>query len=242
MIQQAQGGDSDAMWRVIISFDGVIRQIIRSVAASARPDDVDDLMQEARAVICQKIRDYTTDADAAQLATFLHLALRRAIATAWVRMTHGLTVEPIAVLTVKRALWDADGDTEAAWVMVGSSDNAKRRMSRETFVSVLDALQDTSSLDKPADETGLTLADTIAESVDEIEDPTERRQLAYWLLEQIKARHSYVLRAYYGIGMTAMSDAEVCDDMGLKPVAVRMLRLRGITRARQVAERVGLSA
>ncbi|MGI5404180.1 sigma-70 family RNA polymerase sigma factor [Streptomyces sp. CA-135486] len=244
-IQAAQAGDSDAMWQIVSAYEGVIRHAVRTVAPGACQDDAEDLLQEARAVLIQHVRDYNTSSSSASLSTFAHHAVRRAIAEAWVKSTTGLTVEPSSALRVKRALWDTEGDIEGAWMIVSSDVEPRRRMSRELFLATVEALADVESLEAPLrhdDDVTATLADTIPDASSDFTDPTERRDLARYLLREIPQRQSYALRAFYGIAMTQATDQEVAADLEIKLAALRKLRSNGIKSARAVAASHSLAA
>ncbi|MFF1417579.1 sigma-70 family RNA polymerase sigma factor [Streptomyces sp. NPDC058280] len=248
LITAAQAGDGDAMWSIVSAYDGVIKHLIRSVAPTAGKEDAEDLLQEARAVLIQHVRDYDTTSSSAQLSTYAHQALRRSIAKAWVESTTSLTVDSSAALAVKRALWQTEGDIEGAWMIVGSHEDPRRRMSRESFIATVEALADVTSLDVPANidrnarNRADTLADTIPDPASDFTDPAERRDLARYLLREIPQRQSLALRGFYGIGMTQTPDNEVAADMGIKTSALRKLRSNGLTSARKVAHSHDLAA
>lgn len=246
-IKAAQAGDSAVTWEIVEAFDPMLTGMIRSVARGATAEDAEDLLQEARVILIQHIRDYDTDSSSAKLSSFVFQAVRRRIAEEYVSMTLALTVDPTAVLRVRRALWQADGDVEGAWLIVSSCPNVKSRMERERFMSIVEALAETASLDAPAggndfDESGLTLADVIEDPTASISDTTERINLARWLLTQIPQRQSFALRAFYGIQMTQQDDAQTCDDMCVKPARLRALRHEGVNSARKVAVKYDIQA
>jgi RNA polymerase primary sigma factor len=242
LIISAQGGDSDAMWQIVDAYEGVLRHAVRSVAPSANQEDAEDLLQEARAVLIQHVRDYRTDGSPAQLSTFAHHTIRRTVAEAWVRTSCALSVDPTTALRVKRALWTTEGDVDGAWMIVSSDANSKRRLSREVFLATVEAMADVDCLDAPAGEDGLTLAEVIPDADSDFTDPTERRELARYLLREIPQRQAYALRAFYGIGMTQMPDHDVAADLELKLVALRQLRARGVKYAQKVAASQALAA
>jgi RNA polymerase primary sigma factor len=242
LIAAAQGGDNDAMWQIVSSYEGVLRDAVRSVAPSANQEDVEDLLQEARAILIQHVRSYDTSASAAQLGTYAHLAIRRGIAKAWVEATTPLTVDSSTALTVKRALWQTQGDIEGAWMIVGTHEDSRRRLSRELFIATVEALADVQCLDAPTGDDGMTLSETIPDADSDFTDPTERRELARYLLREIPQRQSYALRAFYGIGMTQTPDHDVAADLELKLVALRQLRSRGLKSAQKVASSQALAA
>jgi RNA polymerase primary sigma factor len=245
MIHAAQSGDSDAMWDIVCAYEGVIRHAVRSVAPSANEEQAEDLLQEARAVLLEHIRDYNTAASSATLATYAHQAIRRAIAAQWVCTSTALTVESSAALRVRRALWDTQGDLEGAWMIVGSDEDPRRRMSRELFIATVEALADTESLEAAishGEGATTTLAEILPDTTADFTRPTEQIDLARYLLRQIPPRQSYALRAFYGIAMTPTPDNEVAADMGVKLAALRKLRSNGLKSARTVATSHDLAA
>jgi RNA polymerase primary sigma factor len=242
-ISAAQAGDGDAMWQIVQAFDPMFSGMIRSIATHASAEDAEDLLQEARAVLIQHVRDYRTGASSASLTSFVYQAARRRIQEEHVKSTTHLSVDPTAVLRVRRALWQADGDVEGAWLIVSTCPNEKSRMERERFMAVVEALADVERLDAPATgsdgsmgEPALTLSDVIADPTAEISDPAERRDLAHWLMTQIPQRQAFALRAFYGVGMTRQEDPQTCADMGINGAALRRLRSRGVASARTVAD------
>ncbi|MET9480986.1 sigma-70 family RNA polymerase sigma factor [Streptomyces sp. NPDC006638] len=246
-ISAAQGGDSDAMWAIVSAYEHLMMSVVRSVAPAANAEDVEDLLQEARAVLIQRVRDYRSSASSAELHTFAYPAIRLAVTEAWVRSSTGLTVDPTTVLRVKRALWESDGDRNAAWTMVSTCENPRHRMDRLTFMGAVESLAGVLGLDSPGRGDGggtgeWTLKDEIADTSADFVDVSERRSLARYLLSEIAPRQSLALRAYYGIGMTQATDAEIGDDMGIKVTAVRKLRSNGILSARAVAASQALAA
>lgn len=242
-ISAAQGGDGDAMWEIVSAFEGTIRHLIRSVAPGAGQEDAEDLLQEGRAALIQHVRDYDTSSNSAQLATYAHMGVRRAIAKSWVSSSTALTVDSSTALTVRRALWQTQGDIEGAWMIVGSNEDPRRRMSRELYLATVEALAETVSLEAPTREgDATTLADTLPDPESDFTDPTERRDLARYLLSEIPDRQSLALRAFYGIGMSQTPDAEVAADMSIKLAALRKLRSRGVESARAVAHSHSLAA
>ncbi|KUN16463.1 hypothetical protein AQJ23_45130 [Streptomyces antibioticus] len=254
-ISAAQSGDSDAMWEIVSAFDPMLKSIIRSVSPRASVEDAEDYLQEARAVLIQHIRDYNSSASSAQLSSYVYQAARRAIAEADVVNRTPLTIDPTAAIRVRRALWECGGDVEAAWATFRDATSVTKRMSREAFLAMIEALADTISFDAPADDrkgglssgnpgngSGLTLVDVIADPASEVTDPVERRDLARWLMTQIPQRQSLALRAFYGVGMTRQEEQETCADLAVKPSALRKLRSNGATSARKVADAHGLAA
>lgn len=247
-ITAAQGGDSDAMWEIVQALDPMMKSIIRSAVPRATADDADDLLQEARAVLIQHVRDYSSEASSGALTSYVYRAARRAVQETHISMTSALTVDPDAVLHVRRALWEADGDMEKAFrILSDDVANPRKRMSRERFMAVVDALAASDSLDAPAsgedgDGASLTLADVIADPSSQVTDPVERRDLARWLMTQIPQRQSLALRAFYGVTMSRTPDADICADLEVNAVALRRLRSRGVVSARTVATAHGLAA
>ncbi|MEU1037645.1 sigma factor [Streptomyces sp. NPDC005907] len=240
-IQAAQSGDSDSMWEIVEAFDPMLKSVIRSAAPGAGSDDVEDLLQEARAVLIQHIRDYDSSSSSAQLSSFVYRAVRRAVAEEHVSMSTALTVDPTTVLRIRRALWEADGDVDKAWRAVSTSPNPKSRIERERFMATLEAIGEVESLDSPVNggdgsgEASATLAETIPDPDSQVTGSTERRDLARWLMAQIPARQSLALRAFYGVGMTQLPEAQTCADLGVKPAALRRLRSAGLVSARKAA-------
>jgi RNA polymerase primary sigma factor len=239
-ISAAQGGNRDAMWEIVEAFDPMLLSIIRSAAPRADAADVEDLLQEARAVLIQHVRDYNSDASSAALTSFVYKTVRRTVQEVHVSMTTALAVDPTTLLEIRRALWAAGGRIEEAWSIIAAEPNDKRRMSRERFTAGVEAMVSTDSLDAPAggddaDGPGLTLSDVIADPTAALSDSAERRDYARWLLTQISPRQCLALRAFYGIGMTAMPDVDAADSMGVKPAALRRLRTDGYASARRAA-------
>ncbi|MGW2515032.1 sigma-70 family RNA polymerase sigma factor [Streptomyces scopuliridis] len=250
MIHAAQSGDSDAMWDIVSAYEPTIRSLISSVAPSASREDAEDLLQEGRAALIQHVRDYDTGSSAAQLSTYAHQGVRRAIAAAWVESTTSLSVDSSTALTVKRALWQTEGDIEGAWMIVGSHEDSRRRMSREAFMATVEALTGVWSLEMPVAHYGaqkgshqeMTLADTIPDVASDFTDPTERRELARFLMREIPHRQSFALRAFYGVGMSQTPDNEVAADMEIRMAALRQLRSKGVKSARKVADQHEIAA
>ncbi|GAA3018754.1 sigma-70 family RNA polymerase sigma factor [Streptomyces fulvorobeus] len=247
-IQAAQDGDADAMWQIVSAYEPILKSVIRSVAPAANQEDAEDLLQEARVVLIQHIREYRTEASSAQLHSFAFRAVRRAVAEEWLRSTTSLSVDPSAALTVKRVLWEEEGDVDRAFTTVSADADPRRRMSREAFVSVCEALASPIRLDTPQENVrgavpedgNMTMADRIPDTLSSFTDSTERRDLARYLLNEIPQRRAYALKAYYGINMQALTDAEVSTDMQVTAKAVRDLRSKGLESAREVAVRDSL--
>ncbi|WP_069752914.1 sigma-70 family RNA polymerase sigma factor [Streptomyces sp. EN16] len=248
-ILAAQGGDADAMWQIVSTYEPMLKSVVRSVAPGADADTSGDLLQEARAVLIQHVRAYSTETDSAQLHSFAYRAIRRAVAEEWLRSTTSLSVDPSAALAVRRALWNTEGDVEGAWTIVSSVADPRRRMSREAFVSVCEALTDVMSLEASVDvrhgygmDGHVTLAETIPDASSTFTDAAERQDLARYLLSEIPQRRAYALRAFYGIGMQTRTDQEVAADLDVRPGGVRVLRSQGLDSARRVADRFELRA
>lgn len=240
-IKAAQGGDSAAMWEVVEALDPMLKGLIRAAAPAASREDAEDLLQEARAVVVQYVRDYNSSASSAKLSSFLYQVVRRRIREEHVRSTTALTIDATTALEVRRALWEADGDHEAAWKAVEGG-GRRGRMTRERFTAIVDALAGTERLDAPVggdtDGDTLTLSDVVADPFADLTTSLERQDYARWLMTQISARQSYALRAYHGVGMTAIPDAEAAEEMGVTRNNLRQLRNAGCESARRVA-RVG---
>lgn len=246
-IKSAQAGDDMAMWEIVQAFDPLFSSMIRTVAPGATADAAEDLLQEARAVLIQRVRSYDSDASSASLTSFVYQAARRCIAEENIRQSSTLTVDPTTVLRVRRALWHAKGNVEEAWETLSTCSNAAGRMERERFMSAMEALATVERLDAPAggqdaDGSDLTLSDVIPDPAGHVAGSVERRDLARWLLTQIPPRQGYALRAFYGICMSRQDDAETAGELSVKPVTLRGLRTSGITSARKVADAHGLSA
>ncbi|MFF3312519.1 helix-turn-helix domain-containing protein [Streptomyces sp. NPDC002952] len=239
-ISAAQAGDEMAMWEIVKAFDPMMTSIIRSAVAQARGEDVEDLLQEARMVLIQRVHDYDSDSSAASLSSFVYREVRRTVQEAHVSMTTPVTISPTVVLRVRRALWAAAGNVEEAWAAL-AAEPVKDRMSRERFMGALEAMVSTDSFDasvggEDGDGTSLTLADIVADPRTSLANSVERQDYARWLLTQINARHAYALRAYFGINMTALPDAEAAIYLGCKPGTVRTLRTAGYASARRVSD------
>ncbi|MEU1074340.1 MULTISPECIES: sigma-70 family RNA polymerase sigma factor [unclassified Streptomyces] len=246
MIHAAQNGDTVAMWDIVSAHDAQISGIIRSLVPGASQWDHEDMLQEARAVLIQHVRSYNTTGGATELRHYAYRAIRRAIREEHVRSTTATTVDPTAVLRIRRALAMEEGDVEAAWLLVSSDPDPRQRMSRERFTATMEAMVAASSWSDPADEGdgALTLADVTA-GPDEHEAAMTRqarKQLAHYLLDQLPVRHAYVCRAFFGVGMEASSDEQTAAHLQVKTTSVRRLRKRAIDTARSVAEAQELAA
>ncbi|OSC76478.1 hypothetical protein B5180_01605 [Streptomyces sp. BF-3] len=243
IILAAQAGDSDAMWIVLEAHEPLMKSLVRSVAPAANAEDAEDLLQEARVALMERLRDYSTDTSAS-LATYARSAVQRAVSSYHLRSSSQLSIEPSTAITVKHALWVAEGNADRAWSIV----EATGSMSRERFVSMCEAFMEAGSLDAPLgdSEDALTLADVTEDTSLDAMDPAERRDTARRLLAVIKPRQSYALRAFYGISMTPLTDEQASDELGLsgrgKCAALRQLRKRGVDSARTQATRFGIVA
>ncbi|WP_406161065.1 sigma factor [Streptomyces canus] len=240
-IRAAQAGDSDAMWAVVQGCDAMLRGIVRSVAPGASAEDAEDYLQEARVTLIQHIRDYDSETSAAQLTSYVYRAARRAVTEAHIENTCSVSVPATATIVVRHLLWRHAGDAEKVWAELEEEKSATRKISREMFVAILDALTESTSLDasaggEDADGSSLTLAEVIADPSSEPTDAIERRDYARWLMTQIPQRQSFALRAHYGVNMTALTDAEAAGEMGVKVNNLRQLRFAGCASARRVAD------
>ncbi|MGW6855848.1 sigma factor [Streptomyces xanthophaeus] len=239
-VREAQAGSETAMWDVVSAYDGVLMGIVRSVARKASPADLEDLHQEARMALIMRVRDYDCDASAT-LGTFVYAGIRRAVTEEWIRMSTAHTVDPTAVIRVRRALATTEGDVEGAWLLLAVSADPRKVMSRETFVGVLEALCGVESLDQsvgngrgnPGCEA--TLADTIPDPID-AENDYDRRDIVRWLMTQIPPRQAFALKAFYGIGTEQLPDPAAADVLGVKPGALRRLRDAAGHSTRRVAD------
>ncbi|MFE7397992.1 sigma-70 family RNA polymerase sigma factor [Streptomyces sp. NPDC057557] len=246
-IRQAQGGDTDAMWDVISAYEPVLRSVIRSVAPKVDREDAEDLLQEARVALMESLRDYDSNGDAS-LLSYAYQAVRRAVADAHIQSTTALSIESFAAIRVRHALWTTGGDVEGAWLSVSTDADPRRRMSREAFVSVCEALAGADSLDArvPGGNDGTTWADVLPDTSADFVVPTEGREIAHFLLREISPRQSYALRAYYGIRMLKTSDEQASDELRIsshkKCEALRKLRSNGVKRARIVADAYNIAA
>ncbi|PPS86465.1 sigma factor [Streptomyces sp. MH60] len=246
-IRAAQGGDSDAMWQIVMGLDATLRGIVRSVAPTASREDAEDYLQEARVVLIQRIKDFDSDASSAALMTYVYQAARRAVTEAHISNSCPVSIPASAAIVVRHLLWRHGGNVEKVWEELEGQKSATHKISREMFVSLLEALADVTSLDAPAggddaDGSGLTLSDVLPDHSAYAPDSFERVDLARWLMTQIPPRQAYALRAFYGVGMTKQEETETCDDLAVKPTALRKLRSRGLDSALTVATAHGLSA
>ncbi|WP_051809724.1 sigma factor [Streptomyces sp. NRRL S-378] len=245
MIHAAQAGDQDAMWQIVSAYEPVLVGIVRAVAPGAKPEDAENLLQEARVALIQHVHAYVTGSSAAQLSSFAYRSIRRSVAEEWVRHSVGLTAPASTVLRVRQLLWTTEGDIEAAWMIITSAANPTRRMSRESFMGIIDALANVECLDAPTgagDGDDMTLGETIPDTSHELTDVAERRNLAHWLMTQIAPRQSFALRAFHGVGMEPMADAQIAGHLGIKPGSVQPYRAEAALRARMVADAHGIAA
>lgn len=236
-ISAAQAGDSMAVWTVVESLDDTIHGIIRDVTRGMAGDRAEDLLQEARAVIVERLRDYDSDASVAQFSTYIYPRIRRAIVEEWTRATMSHTADPTIVIRVRRALAQSEGDVDEAVRYINASAQRRHHTTRDTVLAVVEALIGAESLEASPqdDDHGATLADTIADPTADVTSPSERRDFARWLMTQIPSRQSYALRAFYGVGMTPAPDADVAAHLQTSARAVRDLRSHGLKSARNVA-------
>ncbi|GAB1326919.1 RNA polymerase sigma factor [Streptomyces sennicomposti] len=258
-IRAAQAGDADAMWAIIQGCDAMLRGIVRTVAPHASREDAEDYLQEARAVLIQRIRDYDSDTSTAALTSYVYAAAKRAVTEAHIANTVPVTVPASAAIVVRHLLWRHAGNVEKVWEELESEKSTTHKISRDVFVALLEALAEGTSLDAPAggedaDGSSLTLADVLADPSAEVTRNTERINLAHWLLTQISQRQALALRAFYGIGMARTgvpnvvggvdksTDEETAAHMGISTAALRKLRSRGVDSARAVAHAHGIEA
>lgn len=246
-IRAAQAGDSDAMWRIVLGCDAMLRGIVRSVAPGANREDAEDYLQEARAVLIQHVRDYSSEVSAATLTSYVYLAAKRAVVAAYIATSCPVAVPTSTAIVVRHLLYKHAGDVERVWEELEEETRPTFKISRDVFLALLEALAEPTSFDAPvngddADGTSLTLADVVADLSSEVTLPTERRDLARWLMTQIPPRQALALRAFYGVGMTQQEEPETCADLAIKPAALRQLRSNGTKSARKVAAAHGLTA
>ncbi|GAB7187110.1 hypothetical protein ATKI12_6941 [Kitasatospora sp. Ki12] len=235
-VQSAQAGDSTAMWHILTEAEPMMRNIIRTVTAGgqASADDVEDLLQESRAVLIARVQAYDT-AGPATLQTRAYQEIYGAISRAWVTTRSAVTPEPDVVLRVRRALAATEGDAEAACRQLEALPKGSR-VSRPRFLAVLDLLREPETFYAGAGADGdtLPLAETLSDTrEDDIADRAARRDLAERALASVTPRRALVLRASYGVGMPPMEDAEIGGHLGhVTPTRVRRIRWDGIQQAR----------
>lgn len=238
VIRAAQSGDQDAMWTILSAYEPQLRAVVRSVAPNADQSHAEDLLQEARVALIQHVHNYDTSADGAQLSTFAHRGVRRVVAEEWMRMSSAHSVDPTAMLRVRRALLEHDWDREDAWTALVTTSTPDNFISRERFLLCCEALRPVMCLDAPDPDS----RDGSSFLRDAIPDPEhcvsawEKRELARWLLERLAPRQSLALRLFYGIGMQRQSDADAAQTLQVTPNTLRQLRQRGVARAREIAE------
>lgn len=241
-VTAAQAGDVEAMWQLVSAHEALFGRIVSQVAPRATADQREDYMQEARACFVERLRLYDTAAGTA-LTTYIYADIKRAVSAASLGDQCPVSIgNPTTVIQVRKALADAHGDADAAWVAIESG---RQQISRGVFIAVVEALRATESLDAPVDVDegdGLTLADILADPSADVTDPWERRELADWLLTKIRPRESYTLRAFYGVGLERAEDADVAAHLRITPANVRKTRGRALGSCRAVAARYSVSA
>jgi RNA polymerase primary sigma factor len=229
------------MWQIVSAHEDLVVGIIRQVAPTATREQREDYVQEARAVLVERVRLYDTDAGTA-LSSFSYATIRRAVLDAALRDACAVTIDPTTVRRVRQALSAVSGDPEAA---LAAMQEGATPVSRHVFVAAVDAMRATDSLDAPIDgDDGdmMTLADVLADPTGDVTDPWERRELAEWLLTQIRPRESYALRSFYGVGMQRQEDSDTAAHLQITPATVRKTRERGLSSCRTVAARYSVSA
>jgi RNA polymerase sigma factor (sigma-70 family) len=241
LVAAAQAGDADAMWQLVSAHDPIIRRIIQQVAPGLTADRAEDLLQEGRAELIHRIRQYDPSASAAQLQTYAYPHIRRVIAGANTASGMAVTADPTVIMRVRRALADYDGNPELALLALQARHGG--RFTRETMVAAMEACRDSASWDAPigSGDEGLTIADVTA-GPGFVTDPAERRSLARYLLTVMTPRQSYAMAAHHGVGMQPATDSEVADHLRMKRVGVRQLRSAGAERARKHSYDSGIAA
>ncbi|MEU7039804.1 sigma factor [Streptomyces varsoviensis] len=243
IVADAVAGESRAVLAVLDAYEPMMKAEIRKAAPTASPDDVDDLLQEARVALLERLRDYdTTHVSAANLYTYAHHSVRRAIRKQWVRIATDAAIDVDAVLRVRGALFRTDGDFAKAYQKVNEGRSDGRRMSYGTFMEVLSALAEKNSFDAQCAGTEYTLAETIPDTRVDAMGTVDRRALLTWLMNEIPPRQSLAVRAFYGFGMQQEERSATAVAMGVKVAALDVLRSRGISNARKVATAHGISA
>lgn len=241
-VLSAQSGDADAMWRVVSAHDNLLRGMARHVAPAATSNQVDDLLQEGRAALIARIRSYDSSQSAAQLQTYAHSTVRRAIAEEWIRMSTGLSVDPTTIIRVRQALAQYEGNREAAILSL----YARYGIDRGAAFAALEALVGMESLDTPYKSYGSgdneTIGDRIPDPAGDFTETADRRDLAHHLLKQVAPRQSYALAAYHGVGMSPVPDADVAAHLETPAHRVRQLRSDGARNARDYAEQHAIAA
>ncbi|CAM5401014.1 hypothetical protein SMICM304S_09581 [Streptomyces microflavus] len=129
-ILAAQAGDSDAMWTVLEAHEPLLKSLVRTVAPTANAEDAEDLLQEARVALMEKLRDILDGCDG--LPGDVRPQRRTAGGV-------GLPPEVVApalhwpstAITVKHALWLAEGNVDRAWTIVEATGEMPRKRFRE---------------------------------------------------------------------------------------------------------------
>lgn len=241
-VTAAMGGDPTAVCEIVTALEGTIWSVVRREAPTAGYHQIEDLVQEGRACIVERLRSYDAERpDPELLVTVLQYHLRKVVSEEAARASSVLSVEPSAVKRVRAALAESQGDVRGAWVIVSDADR-KHAMSRETFVSVLEAMAEAGTLDVPLggghdDGDALCLVDVIADVAPDFADRQSNQQLVAWILRQLSLRENLALRAYYGIGMQKTEDVDQAAQMGISSANLRQLRTRGIKHARMAVAR-----
>lgn len=250
LIDSAKAGDPEAMWEIIHQHEPMLRSIVDIVASgNASRDDREDLLQEARCVLIERVMSFDTDG-AAELRTVAYRRVYGKVAEAWASMRPGLTVEPQAEVRVRRALAQADGDRDTAFALTNEGKALKQIMLRSTFDAVAEALYGAVSLDAPSraagddDGEGSSIGEQIPDTANERQAVShEAREQARWILDNIAERQALALRGFYGIGMPQTEDAQMAAMLGHVTLArVRTLRADGIRSARTLCSAHGLAA
>ncbi|WP_329168364.1 hypothetical protein OG709_30095 [Streptomyces sp. NBC_01267] len=244
-IAAAQAGDGDAMWEIVSACEPMIKGLIHSVAPGATADEADNLLQEGRTVLLERLRDYDSTRSTAALYTYAYTAVRRAIMEEAVRTSTPLTVDPGSVIRVRRAMYEADGNEVQALRALSSDPDPRNRMSAGKFANVWMACQAPESFDAPLpDEVGesLTVADILPDASADFTQEADRVNLAHWLMTKVSVRQSYALRAFHGVGMESVPDNLVAADMAIKHSTLRQLRKDGASSAKRVADKYNIAA
>ncbi|CAM5650067.1 hypothetical protein SFUMM280S_08634 [Streptomyces fumanus] len=104
------------MWTVLEAHEPALKSLVRYRGADHDAEDAEDLLQEAVALM-EKLRDYSTDATAS-LATYTRSTVQRAVSASALKSSHPLSIEQSTAITVKHALWLAEGNVDRAWTIV----------------------------------------------------------------------------------------------------------------------------
>ncbi|MFD5504634.1 helix-turn-helix domain-containing protein [Streptomyces sp. NPDC127061] len=243
-IQAAQGGDEAAMVAVLDAHAVLIESFINATTAGkAAETDKDDLRQEARIAVLTALDDYRTDS-AAKLTTFVYRKLEAAVRTGWVALRPGLSTGTSTEQRVRRAVAEAEGDIELAWVVVNENQPRKAQMARETFDAIVLALTPMDSMDarpgpysrQPLDGE-ITLADVTADPyTSSMTDQVEAQMMVEQAFEAVSPRHEFIMRADYGIDIPLMESAEIADRLGITPSRVRGVRADALASARRALQ------